>query len=201
MNRLLHKILSAFLILTMLFMLASCGDSGSSDELNSLAPGEEPQIKVEMADGSTFIIELYPQYAPETVANFVSLVEKGFYDGLEFHRVNSGLAQGGDAHGQKSVNKIKGEFSSNGFDGNTLKHERGVISMARTNDPDSATSQFFICYTDLPSIDGNYAAFGKVIDGMDVVDSFKEGEFTMNSLGEMAVPVEPIVIKKMVRLK
>ncbi len=201
MNPLLYKILSALLILTMLFMLVSCGNNEPSDVLNSLAPDEKPQIKVEMADGGTFIIELYPQYAPETVSNFISLVEKGFYDGLEFHRVNSGLAQGGDAHGQKSVNKIKGEFSSNGFDDNTLKHERGIISMARTSDPDSATSQFFICYTDLPSLDGDYAAFGKVIEGMDVVDSFKEGQFTINSLGEAAVPVEPIVIKKMVRLK
>ena len=198
MKHIFSKILSAVILSVMVFMLASCGDNNSPD--SSIAPGEKPRVEVEMKNGGKFVIELYPEYAPDTVVNFLTLVEAGFYDGLEFHRVSSSLAQGGDAHGQKPVSEIKGEFTSNGFNGNTLKHERGVISMARTSDPDSATSQFFICYNDLPSLDGNYAAFGKVVDGMEVVDAFKDGQFTMNSLGEMAVPVEPIVINKMIRL-
>ena len=163
-------------------------------------PEGHPVVTVEMENGKKFKIELYPEYAPQTVANFVALVEDGFYDGLGFHRVIEGfMAQGGDPTGDGTGNSeftIKGEFSSNGFEGNTLKHERGVVSMARTDRPDSASCQFFICYDTAETLDGNYAAFGKVIEGMEVVDAFLDVEMEANAMGEMAVPTEPIVMKK-----
>ena len=163
---------------------------------------EHTKVKVKMKKFGEFIIELYPEYAPETVENFISLVKDGFYDGLTFHRVVAGfMAQGGDPEGTGfggSKKTIKGEFSSNGFKQNTLSHTRGVISMARSADNDSASSQFFICYSDDDTfLDGNYAAFGKVIEGMDVVDSFCNVELKSNSIGEKAIPVTPIVIESM----
>ena len=163
------------------------------------------KVKVEMENGESFTLELYPEYAPETVANFVSLVESGFYDGLTFHRVVDGfMAQGGDPEGTGmggSEKTIKGEFSTNGFSKNTLSHTRGVISMARSQNPDSASSQFFICYDDASFLDGQYAAFGKVIDGMDTVDNFLKVERSYNSMGELAVPKTPIVMKKLTVIK
>lgn len=131
-------------------------------------------IKIEMTDGSIILIELYPDIAPETVRNFQKLVSEKFYDGIIFHRViENFVIQGGDPTGTGtggSGEKIKGEFGTNGFS-NNLSHVRGVISMARTSDPDSATSQFFICHGDCSaSLDGQYAGFGKVIAGMDTVD-------------------------------
>lgn len=157
------------------------------------------KVLVEMENGGEFVIELYPEYAPQTVQNFVDLVADGFYDGVGFHRVVEGfMAQGGDPEGTGmggSGVEIPGEFSANGFEGNTLSHTRGVISMARSMDPDSASSQFFICYDDASFLDGNYAAFGKVVEGMDTVDEFLDVERTYNSMGELASPVEPIVMK------
>ena len=132
-----------------------------------------PVVTFEMEDGSVFKAELYPEIAPNTVNNFVSLVSKGFYDGLIFHRVISGfMIQGGDPKGSGSGGPgycIKGEFSANGFK-NDLKHEKGVLSMARTMAPNSAGSQFFVMHEFSPHLDGQYAAFGKVIEGIDVVD-------------------------------
>ncbi|MFD3156955.1 peptidylprolyl isomerase [Haloimpatiens sp. FM7330] len=126
-----------------------------------------------MENGKKIKIELYPEIAPNTVRNFVSLVKKGFYDGLTFHRVIPGfMVQGGDPKGTGVGGpgySIKGEFSSNDFK-NDLKHERGVISMARSQMPDSAGSQFFIMVKEAPHLDGEYAAFGKVIEGMEEVD-------------------------------
>ncbi len=163
-------------------------------------PTGHPQATILMENNKKIVIELYPEYAPQTVANFVKLAKEGFYDGLTFHRVVEGfMAQGGDPEGVGtggSGKTIFGEFASNGFEQNTLKHERGTISMARSKAFNSASSQFFICYDDASFLDGEYAAFGKVKSGMDVVDSFTEGEMTMNSSGEMASPVEPIKIKK-----
>ncbi len=161
------------------------------------------KVKVTMEKGGEYTIELYPEYAPETVANFISLVKDGFYDGLTFHRVVDGfMAQGGDPMGSGmggSENKIRGEFASNGFTQNTLSHKRGVISMARSMDMNSASSQFFICYSDRCSfLDGDYAAFGKVVEGMEVVDDFCKQPRSFNSMGEYASPVEPITIKSMV---
>ena len=132
-----------------------------------------PVVTFEMEDGSVFKAELYPEIAPNTVNNFISLVSKGFYDGLIFHRVISGfMIQGGDPKGTGSGGPgycIKGEFSANGFK-NDLKHEKGVLSMARTMAPNSAGSQFFVMHEFSPHLDGQYAAFGKVIEGIDVVD-------------------------------
>lgn len=133
------------------------------------------RVEVEMTDGQKFTMEVYPDIAPRTSENFISLVEEGFYDGLTFHRViKDFMAQGGDPEGTGfggSDKTIVGEFSSNGYE-NNLSHQRGVVSMARSGDPDSASSQFFICYDDASFLDGDYAAFGKVIDGMEVVDTF-----------------------------
>lgn len=169
-------------------------------EKNSASVSSGTKVKFTMKKGGDFIIELYPQYAPETVANFVKLVEEGFYDGLTFHRVVDGfMAQGGDPMGTGmggSDEEIYGEFADNGFAQNTLSHQRGVISMARSSNPDSASSQFFICYDDASFLDGSYAAFGKVIEGMEVVDSFLEGKRVYGSDGALSKPVDPIVIKK-----
>ncbi len=160
---------------------------------------EHSKVKFTMEKGGEFVIELYPEYAPQTVENFLSLVNDGFYDGVIFHRVvKDFMAQGGDPTGTGmggSERKIKGEFSSNGFAQNTLSHTRGVASMARSFDKNSASSQFFICYADsCCALDGDYAAFGKVTEGMDVVDAFCANEMTYNSMGEKASPVEPIRI-------
>ena len=132
-----------------------------------------PVVTITMADGGVIKLELYPRIAPNTVANFVTLAQSGFYDGLVFHRVIPGfMIQGGDPTGTGTGGPdyaIKGEFLDNGFQ-NTLSHERGVLSMARANDPDSAGSQFFIMHQKSTSLDGKYAAFGIVLNGMDVVD-------------------------------
>lgn len=127
-----------------------------------------PSIKITMADGGVINAELYPEYAPNTVANFVELAGKGFYDGLIFHRVIAGfMIQGGcpDGNGTGGPGySIVGEFAGNCFKQNTLRHTRGVLSMARAMSPDSAGSQFFIMHSDAPHLDGQYAAFGKVSD-------------------------------------
>ena len=127
-------------------------------------------IKITMENGKTMLAELYPDIAPVTVENFLNLIQKHFFDGLIFHRVIKGfMIQGGDPTGTGmggSEKTIKGEFDANGFH-NELKHTRGVLSMARTMDPDSASSQFFIMHQDAPHLDGQYAAFGKVIEGIE----------------------------------
>ena len=134
-----------------------------------------PIVKIEMENGGVITAELYPELAPNTVANFVNLVESGFYDGLIFHRVIPGfMIQGGDPQGTGMGGpgySIKGEFARNGFRENTLRHKRGVLSMARSMMADSAGSQFFVMHENAPHLDGAYAAFGKVTEGMDVVDA------------------------------
>ena len=153
-----------------------------------------PIVTIEMENGKKMKIELYPEVAPITVSNFVSLVKKGFYDGIIFHRVIKGfMIQGGDPNGRGDGGpgySIKGEFNSNGFK-NDLKHTRGVISMARTMDPNSAGSQFFIMHKDAPHLDGEYAAFGKVIEGIEVVD-----EITRVRTDFSDRPLEKQVMKK-----
>lgn len=134
---------------------------------------QNPIVTIEMENESKIKIELYPEVAPNTVANFISLVNKGFYNGVIFHRVIPGfMIQGGDPEGTGMGGpgySIKGEFTSNGFT-NTLKHDRGVISMARSSRPNSAGSQFFIMTAKAPHLDGQYAAFGKVTEGLEEVD-------------------------------
>jgi peptidyl-prolyl cis-trans isomerase B (cyclophilin B) len=134
---------------------------------------KNPVVTIEMESGNIISVELYPEIAPNTVSNFISLVKSGFYDGVIFHRVIPGfMIQGGDPEGTGMGGpgySIKGEFSGNGFD-NQLKHDKGVISMARSAMPNSAGSQFFIMVEKSPHLDGQYAAFGKVIDGIDEAD-------------------------------
>ena len=134
---------------------------------------KNPVVTITMEDGSVMKAELYPGIAPNTVKNFISLVKKGFYDGLIFHRViENFMIQGGDPEGTGMGGPgycIRGEFSSNGFP-NNLKHTAGVLSMARAMDPDSAGSQFFIMHKDSPFLDGQYAAFGKLTEGFDVLE-------------------------------
>lgn len=148
---------------------------------------------IEMMDGGIIELELYPEIAPQSVYNFVSLAKQGYYDGLTFHRVISGfMIQGGDPKGDGTGGPgyhIKGEFAANGFENNLL-HTRGVISFARSRQYDSAGSQFFIMHQDAPHLDGNYAAFGKVIEGMDVVDRIASVE-----TNEKNRPVKDVVIK------
>jgi peptidyl-prolyl cis-trans isomerase B (cyclophilin B) len=128
-------------------------------------------VRIEMENGDVMRAELYADIAPNTVKNFVGLVESGFYDGTEFHRVIPGfMIQGGAGAAGREAASITGEFTENGFR-NDLAHDRGVLSMARTNDPDSASSQFFIMVAKSPHLDGKYAAFGKVIEGMEAADA------------------------------
>lgn len=136
-----------------------------------------PIVTIEMANGDIMKAELYPEIAPQSVNNFISLINKGYYDGLIFHRVIRGfMIQGGCPQGTGTGGpgyNIKGEFSSNGFK-NDLKHEKGVLSMARAMAPNSAGSQFFIMHETSPHLDGDYAAFGKIIEGQDIVDKIAE---------------------------
>ena len=156
-------------------------------------------VTMSIQDLGDITIELYPDKAPNTVENFLSLVRNGFYSGLIFHRVIKGfMIQGGGfdtQFEQKHAKAIRGEFIANGFMSNDIKHTRGTISMARTQDPDSASSQFFIMHEDAPHLDTQYAAFGRVVSGMDVVDKIagvKTGRYGYYS----DVPKTPIVIKE-----
>ncbi|MCM1245752.1 MAG: peptidylprolyl isomerase [Roseburia sp.] len=155
---------------------------------------KNPIVTFQMADGSTIQAELYPDIAPNTVNNFISLVQNGFYDGLTFHRIIKGfMIQGGcpDGNGMGGPGyNIRGEFAMNGFE-NNLKHTAGVLSMARSQMPDSAGSQFFIMHKNAPHLDGSYAAFGKVTEGMDVVDKLACVETDFSDL-----PVTPVVMEK-----
>ncbi len=152
-----------------------------------------PIVTIKLENGKEIKVELYPQIAPNTVNNFISLVNKKFYNGICFHRVIAGfMIQGGDPTGTGMGGpnyKIKGEFSSNGFK-NDLKHERGVISMARSMDKNSAGSQFFIMHEDAPHLDGQYASFGKVISGIDVVDEIANTDVDWSDK-----PLEDVIMK------
>ncbi len=161
-----------------------------------------PIITIEMMNGKSIRVELFPEKAPNTVNNFLSLVNKGFYNGLIFHRVIAGfMIQGGDPDGNGTGGpgyRIPGEFAGNGFRANDISHERGVISMARAGHPDSAGSQFFIMHEAAEYLDGQYAAFGKVIEGMDVVDAIatcKKTDVT-DQYGNHYVPAEDVIIEK-----
>jgi peptidyl-prolyl cis-trans isomerase B (cyclophilin B) len=168
-------------------------EAGGSSGTSGGESGETIMIQIEMENGGIIKLELYPDKAPITVDNFVSLVNEGFYDGLIFHRVIKGfMIQGGDPEGTGfggSEKKIKGEFASNGV-ANDLSHTRGVISMARSKQKDSASSQFFIVQEDSTYLDGDYAAFGKVTEGMDVVD-----EIASVATDRYDKPLEDVVIK------
>ena len=158
-----------------------------------------PKIKFTIKNYGEITAELYPEKAPVTVEYFLSLVNKGFFEGLIFHRVISGfMIQGGGfdtSFNQKKAAAIKGEFIANGFMSNDLRHTRGVLSMARTSDPNSASSQFFIMHKDAPHLDAQYAGFGKVIEGIDVVDKIA-GVKTFSRGWYDDVPRDPVVIEK-----
>ena len=156
-----------------------------------------PIVTIEMENGGVIKAELYPEVAPNTVNNFISLVKQGFYDGIIFHRVIPGfMIQGGDPKGVGSGGPgycIKGEFRANGFK-NELLHSRGVLSMARTMAPNSAGSQFFIMHEDAPHLDGQYAAFGKVTSGMDVVDAIASVKTDRNDRPQVEKKIASITV-------
>lgn len=153
-------------------------------------------IEIEVRDYGTIKAELYGNFAPITVENFVKLAREGFYDGLTFHRIISGfMIQGGDPNGNGtggSSQTIKGEFSANGVE-NPLKHTRGVLSMARSSLPDSASSQFFIMHQDAPHLDGQYASFGKVTEGMDIVDAICQNTPVTDGNGTVTRENQPVI--------
>lgn len=175
-----------FLVLSIMavIVLTGCGTSKDEEKVKDTSSyasevKEKPVVTITMENDQKIVMELDPEVAPNTVANFVSLVKEGFYDGLIFHRVIPGfMVQGGDPTGNGTGGPdyaIKGEFLANGFE-NNLKHERGVVSMARSQDPNSAGSQFFIMVDISEQLDGEYASFGKVTEGMDVVDEIVNAE-------------------------
>ena len=183
--RIFAGILAVLLTLTMA-VSAGCAEGGA----------ENPVVVLRVGDYGDIYLELDPKAAPETVKNFLNLVDSGFYNGLTFHRIIAGfMAQGGCPLGNGtggSGTNIKGEFSSNGVD-NPLKHERGVLSMARSSDPNSASSQFFIMHADAPHLDGSYAAFGRVLSGMGVVDAMCQNAHVTDSNGTVPREDQPVI--------
>ena len=182
------KVLAIALILAFIFSLSAFAAENDY--------GTPEYVAIDIADYGTITLALYPEVAPETVANFLSLVDDGFYDGLTFHRIIFGfMMQGGDPLGNGtggSSHKIRGEFSANGFD-NKLSHTRGVISMARARDYDSASSQFFIMHMDGTYLDGSYAAFGEVVSGIDVVDSVCITTPVVDNNGTVPTSKQPVI--------
>ncbi len=163
-----------------------------------LTTNNDPVVTINMHDDGNIKLELYPDIAPNTVNNFINLVKKGYYNGVIFHRVIEGfMIQGGDPTGTGTGGpgySIKGEFNNNGFE-NNFKHKRGVISMARSMNPDSAGSQFFIMHQDAPHLDGQYAAFGKVIEGMDVVDEIATVDTGMQDKPKESQIMEEVTVE------
>ena len=175
-------------LLSVMLVLTGCGGTDDSEQQSEQQQGvlnveNNPIVTIEMENGGIIKAELYPNIAPNTVKNFISLVNEGFYDGVIFHRVIPGfMIQGGDPTGTGTGGPgyaIKGEFTQNGFE-NDLQHTRGVLSMARSGNPDSAGSQFFIMVEDAPHLDGSYAAFGMVIEGMETADKIVSVETGAN---------------------
>lgn len=207
----MKKIIAILMSISMIFALSACGDDNKAP-INTENPKATESVQneedlylnkigftIELEDGGVMKGELYPDVAPVTVENFVKLANEKFYDGLIFHRVIEGfMIQGGgfdEKYTPKQSKAIKGEFDANGIK-NPLKHDRGVISMARTNVPDSASSQFFIMHEKTPNLDGQYAAFGKVTEGLDIIDEIASVKTTiLAEYGMQDVPAEPIVIK------
>lgn len=181
-------------LLACLALILAAGCSTAEPE----APAaENTSVAIEIENYGTIIVELDAEAAPLTVENFLSLVDMGFYDGLTFHRIIEGfMMQGGDPEGNGfggSGTTIRGEFSANGWD-NPILHERGVISMARSKQPDSASSQFFILQQDAPHLDGSYAAFGRVVEGMDVVDAVCRDARPIDNNGTISPEEQPRIL-------
>lgn len=194
----LGKINTKLLAIILVGLMTAVFAVGCNNSNYSVA---HPKVQIEMEDGGKMVLELYPEYAPETVDNFITLAEESFYDGLTFHRIiKDFMIQGGDPDGDGTGNSgktIKGEFASNGFDKNKLKHTRGVISMARGFDPNSASCQFFIMHGDASHLDGEYAAFGKLIEGEDILDKIADTPVAPNPSmrDELSLPLEEVKIK------
>ena len=204
----MKKIISAVLCATLILLsFAACSDNGGANkvegtptqsaEANSAADSSIKQnnvhhVELTIKGYGTVKIELYPDEAPITVENFISLAKSGFYDGIGFHRLDKDFVlQGGDPDGDGiggSDKQIKGEFAANGVQ-NNISHKRGVISMARTGDPNSASSQFFICLEDSTFLDGNYAAFGYVTDGMNIIDAVRDNTPESGSIPKDQQPI------------
>ena len=205
----MKKITAILLVIAALAFLAACEpidvNPGKTAKNNETAKvpleeltSEKVGIVIEVKDFGKMKLELYPKLAPITVENFLSYVDSGYYEGVTFHRIMKGFMIQGGAGGATNA-AIKGEFSENGVY-NPLSHQYGVISMARTTVKDSATSQFFICNADASaSLDGKYAAFGKLVEGSDVLDAISSVEVTASERGEMSVPVTPVIIEKIYR--
>lgn len=214
----MKKTLTLLLAVCLLLTVTACGTQGTAtsqtdvttltgedaytSQIELLDEGMTYYVDMEIADYGTVTVQMDPSAAPITAANFVALAESGFYDGLTFHRIISGfMVQGGDPKGNGtggSDMKIKGEFAANGWD-NPIKHERGVISMARSKAYDSASSQFFIMHADAPHLDGGYAAFGRVTEGMDVVDAICAAAKPMDNNGSIAKENQPVITSVTVR--
>ena len=182
-----------FILPITMLVLTGCGESETD---GASGTNGNPIIEIEIEGHGVIVAELFPEYAPITVENFLNLIEEGFYDGLTFHRIISGfMMQGGCPSGtgfDGSGENIVGEFASNGID-NPLQHTRGVLSMARAWDPDSASSQFFIMHGDHSGLDGDYAAFGEVTSGMDVVDSVIDSVTELDSNGTIDPSEHPVI--------
>lgn len=190
----MKKILGSLFVL---LLLVACTNNTTSNNQN-----KTKQVVMDIENYGEVTIEIYEDVAPKTVANFVKLVESGFYNGLTFHRIIDGfMVQGGDPNGNgtgDSGETIEGEFSSNGFK-NDLKHEDGVISMARAKDPNSASCQFFIMVASSPHLDGNYAAFGKVIKGLEHIHKMAKDAKPIDNNGTILPDEQPII--KSIKIK
>lgn len=188
----------------LILCMAAYGFAAPKASTAAKAKVKHPTVAITMKDGGTMTFELYPEYAPITVANFIKLAKSKFYDGLKFHRIMKGfMVQGGDPLGTgmgSAKETIKGEFSQNGFTKNILSHKMGVISMARGQSLDSASCQFFICDGDASFLDGGYAAFGKLISGQKTLDAIANTPVSQADNGDMSVPMRDVIIKKIVVL-
>ncbi len=199
--KIVKKIILAATVCTAIIAAMGCTKNESSKESNDdsiVESGELPIATIVVKDYGTIEAELYPSKAPNTVNNFISLANSGFYDGLTFHRIIDGfMIQGGDPEGNGTGGpgySIAGEFSSNGYTENDLKHTDGVLSMARARSKDSAGSQFFIMVGDYNNLDGEYAAFGKVISGLDIVKSISKVATDNNDKPKKEVVIESITV-------
>ena len=191
----MKKTITILIAVCLLFALCACGSASVKTE-SAESYTDNPKVEITVRDYGTITLELYPDVAPLTVDNFVKLCNEGFYDGLTFHRVMSGfMIQGGDPQGNGtggSDETIKGEFAANGVK-NELSHKRGVISMARAKSPDSASSQFFIVHQDSEFLDGSYAAFGAVTEGIEVVDAICENTPVIDNNGTVPSEYQPVI--------
>lgn len=200
MNKKILALMMASVLL--LGLLSGCGKKEDDVSEAEVTEAETYFADIEIADYGTITVELDAKAAPITVENFVTLAKDGFYDGLTFHRIIYGfMMQGGDPNGNGtggSENKITGEFSANGVE-NPLSHTRGAISMARAQDPNSASSQFFIVHADSEFLDGQYAAFGYVIEGIEIVDAICEDAMPVDSNGTMLPADQPVITSVTIR--